>query len=375
MSKVAIIKCKNYDPEMLLEALNRGFSLIGGLHSLVKEGSSVLIKPNLLSARKPDEAVTTHPEFVRAIIKMLKKRNCKISIGDSPSGYGSNLTDRIYEITGMKALCSEENVRLIRFDEAKIIDGIPIARSMLESDLVISAPKLKTHGITVITGAIKNMFGAVVGLTKVEFHKKFPKPKQFSKFIARVFSLAKPGLSIVDAISAMEGEGPSGGLPRNVGLILMGQDAVSVDTVIAHLINVDAKNITSISEAARLKLGESDIRNIEIVGENLKDVVIKDFKLAGNSIFSRLPEPILESIASLIRFRPYIDTEKCTRCNICVKSCPTGMIKEKNSHLKISYDNCINCLCCFEVCTFGAVNIKKSFLIRLISKIKSSENF
>lgn len=371
MSKVAIVKCKDYERETLNVTLERGFSLIGGLDSLVKENSTVLIKPNLLSARKPEEAVTTHPEFIRAIIKILKKKNCNISLGDSPSGYGSNLIDSIYEVTGMKALCSEEDVRLVKFDEARIIDSIPIAKNVLESDLVITVPKLKTHGITVITGAIKNMFGAVVGLTKVEFHKKFPKPKQFSKFIARVFSLVRPGLSIVDAISAMEGEGPSGGLPRNLGVMLMGQDAVSVDAVIAHLINIDPKNITSVSEAARLKLGEADIRNIEILGESLKDVAVKDFKLAGNSILSRLPEPILESIASLINFKPYIDTAKCTRCNICVKSCPTGMIKEKNNHLRISYDNCINCLCCFEVCTFGAVNIKKSLLVKIFSIIQS----
>ncbi len=375
MSKVAIVRCKSYDKDLLFKALNKGISLIGGIETIVKENSRVLIKPNLLSARRPEEAVTTHPEFVRAVIRMLKERNCDISVGDSPSGYGSNLVDNIYEVTGIKSVCSQENVNLVKFDEATVIDGIPIARHALKQDAVISLPKFKTHGITVITGAIKNMFGLVTGLTKVEFHKKFPSPDEFSRFIARFFSSVKPTLSIVDGILAMDGEGPSGGRVRNLGLVVMGKDAVSVDSVLAGIANIDVKNVSSIVEAGRLNLGEADINNIEILGERLQDAVVKDFKLAGRSVLLSLPAPLMNVISGLVSFKPHINKKKCTRCNICLKSCPVDTIEERGGYLEIRHDKCINCLCCFEVCTFGAVSIKKSFLVGLISRIKSSENF
>ncbi len=370
-SKVSIVRCKSYDKDLLFEALNKGISLIGGVETIVKENSGVLIKPNLLSARKPDEAVTTHPEFIRAIIKVLKKRNCKISLGDSPSGYGSNLVEKIYEVTGMQSVCRQEGINLIKFDEAVMIDGIPVAKSILESDLVISVPKFKTHNITVLTGAIKNMFGAVTGLTKVEFHKRFPSPAEFSRFIARVFSLTKPGLSIADGIIAMEGEGPSGGRPRNLGVVVIGCDAVSVDAVLAHIANIPVKEITTIVEANRLGLGESDISNIEVLGEDLKEIAVKDFRLPCISVLMKLPRPVAKGIARFITFKPHIDKRQCTMCNICVKSCPVSTIKERKGHLKIYYDKCINCMCCFEVCTFGAVKIKKSLLVKIFSIVKS----
>ncbi len=373
MSKVSILKCKSYDTVLIYKTLSEGFSLLGGLDNIITENSNVLIKPNLLSAKDPKEAVTTHPEFVRAIIRVLKERNCKISVGDSPSGYGSKLVDRVYDVTGMKDVCAQENVELVKFDKAREIDGIPIAELVLDADLVISVPKLKTHGITTLTGAVKNMYGGIPGLAKVEFHKQFPDPAEFSKFVAKTFSLMKPGLAIVDGICAMDGEGPSGGSIKNLGLIIMGQDAVSVDAVLADITGMDIKKMYSINRAD----GVSDISKIQVIGEKLKGVKASGFKLPSSSIIDKIPKPILKVIIKLVSFKPRIDAKNCTRCSICVKSCPVETIIQKSPEdfPYISYDKCITCLCCYESCTYDAVKINKSLLVKFFSLLYRIKKF
>ncbi|MBM3254598.1 MAG: 4Fe-4S dicluster domain-containing protein, partial [Candidatus Omnitrophica bacterium] len=168
-------------------------------------------------------------------------------------------------------------------------------------------------------------------------------------------------------ILAMDGEGPSGGRIRNLGLIVIGQDAVSVDTILARIANIDVNEISTITEVNKLGIGESNLEAIEIRGENLKAITVKDFKLPSSSILARLPKPIVKNVARLITFKPYINKKQCTRCNICVRSCPVNTIKEKNNYLQINYSGCINCMCCFEVCAFGAVEIKRSFLVKIFS--------
>ncbi|MFH0839048.1 MAG: DUF362 domain-containing protein [Candidatus Omnitrophota bacterium] len=370
MSKVAIVKCSTYDREALFEALSKSLSLIGGIDTLLAAHAKVLIKPNLLSARNPDEAVTTHPEFVRALIRVLKQKKCDISVGDSPSGFSGDFVERVYEVTGMKAVCAEEGAVLVKFDESKIINGIPIAKRVLESDVVISLPKFKTHGLVVMTGAIKNMYGAVPGLSKVEFHKKFPDPGEFSKLIVDVFSLARPHLSIVDGIWSMDGDGPAGGRVRHLGLIIAGFDAVSVDSVLCRIVGIKPDEIDMIAEAHRRNLGTSHSDDIEVLGENIKDVAVTDFRLASSSILKKIPPPLMKMLSRFIFLRPYINTVLCVTCRMCVKNCPMHTIIQKDNYLKIDYSTCINCLCCFEVCPHAAIEIRKSFLVKIFSLLQ-----
>jgi uncharacterized protein (DUF362 family) len=215
-SKISIVRCEKYDPQELNAAIKKAVGAIGGIRAFVNRNDRVLIKPNILSGRKPEEAVCTHPEVVRAVIKMVKETGAVITVGDSPGGFLKNI-EEVYEVSGIAKIAKEEKVNLVKFTFSRTVDGFPISIRALDADKIISIPKFKTHEITGITAGIKNMYGTVVGLNKTKCHADAPTEKKLAKIIARVYAVSKPHLSIVDAVVSMEGEGPSAGDPRNTG--------------------------------------------------------------------------------------------------------------------------------------------------------------
>ena len=365
MAKVSIVRCEYYDTGKVYDAVKRSVDLIGGIEAFVSPGMKVLLKPNLLSARVPEDAVDTHPEIVRAVVRLVKSAGAVPYIGDSPGGYGKNI-DQIFEKSGMKKIAEEELVRLDRFTASRLVSGIPIARQIFDSDRVISIPKFKTHSITVLTAAIKNMFGAVVGLYKAECHSRSPKEEDFSKIIAKVYSIAKPHLTILDGITAMEGDGPSSGVIRKMNLIMAGEDAIAIDSCLAKIVGVAPLDMLVTKEAYEAKLGEADLSKIEILGDDLNNFIAKDFKLPQTTPLKYLPKSVINCIASLIRFRPYIDIGPCRRCNLCKITCPVNCIEIEKDYCRIDYKKCIRCLCCHEVCPYRAISIKRNILTKLV---------
>jgi len=144
MSKVAIVRCEDYDPDLVYIAVKRSVDYIGGMASFVKPGAKVLIKPNILSARPPEEAVDTHPEVVRALIRIVKDVGGTVIVGDSPGGFPKNV-DHIYEVSGMRQVCQDEGVELVKFTTSKFVEGVPICRYVYDVGCFISVPKFKTH--------------------------------------------------------------------------------------------------------------------------------------------------------------------------------------------------------------------------------------
>lgn len=367
-SKVSIVKCKDYDEKNLQAVLNKSLDLIGGINNFVKSTDKVLIKPNLLSATTPETAIDTHPEFVRSVIKLVKQTGAKIFLGDSPSVWGRpQEVDNVYEKSGMKQIAEEENIELVKFDRSRLKSGYPIAIWADECDCIISLPKFKTHDLTILTGAIKNLFGLIPGLYKTELHKRALSSPEMAEVLADIYSVVKPKLSIVDGILALEGDGPaSGGTPRNLGLILASSDAVAVDSVMAAIMGLRPKDVLSTKEAAERNLGCADFDDIEILGENIQDVIVSDYKLPQTSILNKIPRPFLTLGKSFLRFRPIIDESKCTVCGLCVKACPVSAISIENKHTRINNAKCVLCLCCKEVCPQGAVSVKKSLVAKMI---------
>ena len=365
MSKVAMVRCAGYDTKKVYDAVKRAVDLVGGIEKFVKPGMKVLLKPNLLSARPPEDAVDTHPEVVRAVARLVKAAGCHPTLGDSPGGYGKNINE-VLEKSGMKRIALEEGIELVKFNSSKSIDGIPVSRHVLDADCVISIPKIKTHSITVLTAAIKNMYGAVVGLYKAECHSKAPKEEDFAKIIAKIYSITRPELTIVDGIVVMEGDGPAAGQTRNMNAIIAGTDAVSIDSSIAMLVGLNPLDVLVTKEACLMELGEADPSRIEIVGDDVATFTMKDFKLPQTTILKMIPKVIANGIASMIRFRPYIDSALCTRCNLCKITCPVDAIDIDKKSCKIDYAKCVRCLCCHEVCPYKAISIKKNVLTRLI---------
>jgi uncharacterized protein (DUF362 family)/Pyruvate/2-oxoacid:ferredoxin oxidoreductase delta subunit len=367
---VAVVKCPDYSPQHVKEAVDRIFLLLGGIEKFAKAGARVLIKPNLLSAASPEQGITTHPELVKEVARRFKETGACVFIGDSPGG-PLNFNE-VCEKTGMKKIARELGVELVRFDDAEKIRGYPFAKFALECDLLVSLPKFKTHSLTLITAAIKNSFGLVPGIYKTHCHFLAPHPEDFTKVIVDVFSIRPPDLVIVDAVVSMEGDGPTFGPLRETGIILGGADAVSVDSVLAQLIGVKPMDIPAVVEAYSRKLGEAELENIEVRGEHIQDAEIKNFKLPEPTLLHKLPRFFLNFAARFINMHPAVNKKLCRRCGICVKGCPAQAIVIYNGTTKISRALCIKCLCCYEFCPHNSILLERSLPFKLVSFLANS---
>ncbi len=365
-SKVALIRCDDYNSGDVHDAVKKAVDLLGGISSIVKQGNRVLIKPNLLSAKPPESAVDTHPEVVRAVIRLAKEAGGAVEVGDSPGGSIKKMAD-VYVASGIKKICEEENVKIISFNRAKKIKGIPIALAPLETDVFISVPKFKTHSLMTLTGAVKNVFGIVPGLSKTQCHKMAPHPVPFAKLLVDIYSYSPPHLTIMDGITAMEGEGPGpAGTPKKMNLVAVSTDAVSMDAVLSKTVGLEPFDILTTKEAHRRGLGNGNIEDIEIVGDDLNQFIQPDFKLPKTSVFRYMPNFLMWFVAHFIKLRPVSKPDQCTNCGLCIKSCPVGAISSKNGALKFDYNKCILCLCCHEFCPENAIFIKENLLARVI---------
>ncbi len=368
-SKISIVKCKGYDSALVFAAAKKAIDLIGGISSFIKPESKVLVKPNLLMAKEPEFGITTHPELVRSVIKLLKELNCKIYLGDGPSVWGSQTgnVDEVYERTGMRRVCAEEDITLIKFDKRRWRGKFPLTTWLDECDYLVSVPKFKTHDFTVLTGAIKNLFGLVSGIYKTELHKRYFEHEDFAKILVDIYQESRPALTVVDGIVAMEGDGPgTSGRLRNVGLLFAGADCVALDSILALVMGLLPQDILSTKEAAKRGLGVTDVELIDILGEKLEEVIENPFRLPGTAITRRIPRPIIKIAKKLIRFYPKIEHGNCNLCGACVAVCPHKTISIKSERIVFDYSKCMSCFCCQEVCPHSAIKVRKSIFARAI---------
>jgi len=364
-AEVAIAKCNSYKESELDKALGRAMDLLGGIEKFIKPDEKVLIKPNLLSARTPAEAVDTHPELIRAVIRKIRPISGNIKVGDSAAGIGDNM-DEIYRKSGVKRIAEEEGAELIKFDTSRKIGRYPIASCVLEAEKVISLPKFKTHGLTLITAAVKNMYGIVPGISKAEQHSLAPRADEFVRVLLDVFCSRKPELTIVDAVESMEGEGPAGGSVRKTGFVIASADAVALDSVLMKIVGMEPLDLLTNKEAHKRGIGVTDLNNIDVLGEDIDAVKVEDFKFPGTGLVSRIPKSLTWLIKLVIRFRVEIDSIKCLRCDLCRETCPVKAITIGEKTCGIDYSKCLLCLCCQEICPHGAVRLKKSWLARMM---------
>ncbi|MEK6727888.1 MAG: DUF362 domain-containing protein [Candidatus Omnitrophota bacterium] len=368
-SQVSILKCVGYEPAIVQERVREAIDLIGGISAFIKPGSKVLVKPNLLMAKEPECGITTHPEVVRAVIKTLKEINCSIFVGDGPCLWKNQIknVDEVYERTGISKVCREERAELVRFDKRRWRGNFPLSVWLDHCDHLISIPKFKTHEFMLITGAIKNNFGLVSGTYKTELHKKYFDREDFSKAVVDVYQEAKPSLTIIDGILAMEGDGPaSGGKLRNLNLLLAGSDCVSLDSLMALIMGIEPLEVMTTKEAAERGLGKADIDSITVLGENLEGIIGQQFLLPITSMGSRLPAPVKKLAKKLIKYLPCVERDNCVKCAACIEACPQRSITMGKDVIIFDYSKCISCFCCQEACPSCAIKVKKSLLAKIL---------
>lgn len=379
MAKVALIACDSYEPEQVYVALKKGIALLGGIEKFVKPKERILMKPNLLRAKKAENAVTTHPSVMEALIRILKEADCNnLFYGDSP-GIGS--PEKVAEESGIKAVADRYNVDMLEFSkgktvaypEGKMTKQFELAEAVLETDAIISLPKMKTHGLTRITGAIKNQLGCVYGLNKSACHSRYPSPVDFSKMLVDLNLFLKPRLYIMDGIVAMEGNGPASGTPTPMNLLLVSDDPVALDSTFARLVDLDPSFLPFITSGEAMGLGKSKEEEIEILGERLEDHIHPQFnveRLPVKDEMTRLGQ--LSKVRGLLVRKPVIKEKRCVQCGICISACP---LEEKalswqqtaKGRLPVyDYHKCIRCYCCQEMCPQKAITVKTPLLGRLL---------
>lgn len=375
MYAVSLAKAPDYDRGSIREALNRLLEPLGGMPAFVRPGERVLLKPNMLSAKSPEKAVTTHPEVLRGVIGLVQEAGGTVLVGDSP-GIGD--FRKVAERSGMLRVIEETGAEPAEFAEAVAVSGsglfkrFELARPYLEADRVINLPKLKTHEMMTMTCGVKNLFGAVVGHEKAAWHLKAGADREmFAQMLLEIYLLRKPDLTIVDAVTAMEGDGPGSGDPVQVGLLLAGSNAVAVDVIAAEVAGIPKKLLYVERAALKMGIEGADRGSIEAVGLPLAEARVAPLRLPHISdVQFGLPPFLKNRLRHYLTSRPCAVPEKCRLCGVCVDACPPRAMEIREGKLVFDYHRCIRCFCCRELCPDGALDVKEGTFLRIIKKFR-----
>ncbi len=369
--KVAVTRCHSYEEGEVKKALQEILAGYGGMGNFVSQGSRVLIKPNMLAPAKVDEAVTTHPAVVKALIELVREAGGKAFVGDSV------MTGPFYKVAGMseiKEAADQTGATLLPLTKRKdvspgknayICHSFAVSAEAMGMDLIINAAKLKTHTLTGITAAVKNCYGLITGMHKRYYHVRYPLVSDFGHMLLDLYLAVQPALSIVDAVVAMEGLGPRSGRPRPVGALLASTDAVALDAACAQLAGYSLPEVSVLDAAVKRGYLKKDLSDLEITGP-LAELALKDFDKGASGrgwsfIWRYMPAQLREARE---RRRPWpVITGSCTRCQTCLEHCPVECIHTDGGKdgidFYIDYDSCIRCYCCNEVCPYGAVRLRR----------------
>jgi len=377
MSKVALVRCESYKYEEVKAAVEKGLNFIGGPEAFVQLGEKILLKPNLLSADSPERCSTTHFMVFKAVAEILKNTGAVISYGDSP---GIHSPETAAKKTKIAAAADELGIPLADFhngDEVFFKEGIQnkkfiIARGVLESDGIISLPKLKTHGFARMTGCVKNQFGCIPGALKGEFHVRLPNVLDFAKMLVDLNMLLKPRLFIMDGIMAMEGNGPRGGTPKKMNVLLFSSDPIALDAVACRIINLNPEYVPTIKYGKEAGLGTYLEEDIEIIGDKIENFRDESFNVKREPVKPFKQGGAIQLLRNALVPKPFINAKKCIKCGVCVNVCPVkpkavnwhdGDRSRTPSYL---YKRCIRCYCCQELCPESAIELKVPIIRKLI---------
>lgn len=393
---VAIIECRDYNPQKVRQSIERGIDLLGGIEKFVRRGEKLLLKPNLLIPSSAESAVLTHPSVFRAAGEIFSDAGAGLLWGDSPAVGTPSMAARQCGILAEAERLGIKPADFNRSEKTELPSGVGnksfrIARGLTEADGVISLPKMKTHGLMKITGALKNSFGCLPGFQKGEYHLRFRKRADFARMLIDLDTLVAPRLYIMDGITAMEGQGPRSGDPKKMNVVIIGTNPLAVDTVFARLININPRLVPFLVEAEKIRneaviaheknsngkrpAGTEhsihaeffDFSEIELLGDPVDQFIDPSFKIDRSPVRELSDTSILRFTRNLLIKKPKMIPERCVKCGSCVQVCPTSpksvdfTAAGKTEPPVFNYSTCIRCYCCHEVCPAKAITLKSIF--------------
>ena len=376
---VSVVPMGEYGIPEAKEALAALLLPLGGL-DFVKPGMRVVIKANLVSAMKPDEAATTHPTLICALSEMLCERGAEVVVGDSPGGlYNSVFVGRVYNASGMREveahgakLNADFSEKSATFPKGKMIRDFVYTGYLDNADVIINFCKLKSHGMMGMSCAAKNMFGTVPGVIKPEYHYRFPEYADFADMIVDLDEYFHPTLSIADAVVGMEGNGPTAGTPRKLGCLLASHSPHTLDMIAAKIIGLEPAEVPTLDAAKRRGLIPDSINDLTVYG-SFSEFILSDFEhvverksmlFAGDGK-NPIKRCFSKFAGAILRTKPVLVKKMCIGCGVCANICPAKAIKIENKKAVINRSDCIRCFCCQEFCPKSAMKVKRTAIAKI----------
>lgn len=382
MPEVSIVRCADYTAEQCRRAITEVLAPLGGLE-WVKAGMKIVIKTNLVAAMKPERAATTHPALLAALTGLLIERGASVVIGDSPGGlYNAAFLNHAYSVAGLHeaelagaVLNRDFSQKDANYPDAHVAKHFTYTAYLDDADAVISFCKLKSHGMMSLSAATKNLFGAIPGTMKPEYHFRYPDPLDFAGMIIDLNDYFKPRLYLVDAVTAMEGNGPTAGTPRQMGALLAGTDCHKLDLICAKLIGLDPMAVPTLRAAANYGLIGENADCVDAAGA-VEDFILPDFKRIergrGLQFETALPGKLGAAFSRVaqraLRPSPKLKASECVGCGMCKNVCPAKAITIEKKLARIEKDRCIRCFCCQEFCPKGAMRVHRPLPARLLNR-------
>lgn len=387
MAKTIILENSSYEYPLVKENIYSLLDALGAKENIFPN-AKVFLKVNLLSKKLPEDCVTTHPAVVRAVAEYVIEQGAQAIIGDSPGGPFTEAALRgIYQATGMHEVAILTHAMLnydtdsveVRLQEHKALERIEMVKAILDADLIINLAKLKTHVMMTYTGAVKNLYGTIPGLTKAAYHMKLQEPQHFANHLIDICQKVRPIFSIIDGIHAMEGDGPSNGKKRELGVLLGSADPYELDYVACTLTGIAPELVATHVEAIKRKILSPE--RIEVIyreqtfdiahfTQEVQRIGILPFErpkpMSVNFLHGKVPRFLEEFLVKQTKSKPIFIQDKCIGCGKCVQSCPAKIIALIDRKAKPNLKQCISCFCCHELCPVDAVRIHVPFLARVI---------
>lgn len=382
MADVSIAPCPDYTPEGCREALRQVLAPLGGL-DFVSPGMHIVIKANLVSAMKPEEAATTHPVLLSALTGLLVERGAQVVVGDSPGGlYTPAFVEHVYKLSGVHAveaaggqLNRDFSQKQAVLPQARVAKTIQYTAYLDWADAIIDFSKLKSHGMMGMSNAAKNMFGVIPGTLKPEYHYRFPDPRDFARMIVDLDEYFAPVLSITDAVVGMEGNGPTNGTPRPIGALAASHSPHKLDLLCADLLGLRRDEVPTLEAALERGLIPESVQGLTIAGDpslfrmsDFQTLETHNSHLFRDTSHGILGRVISDFIEKALRSRPQVDTAACIGCGHCRDICPAKAIVMEHKLPKIDRQKCIHCFCCQEFCPKGAMEVRRAAIARLLNR-------